>query len=179
MRPSILLGRRTPGVSMESGAGLVLQMAISSNTIKIHGRVRVANPVTISHFLDVPHYYWGVGRPEWVSEQYPPPRLIYRPDGNSITTESSNPPLYNHLINIELIYDCKITFYITENIKLRLSCYLNTQSPYDNHRDPIDSRPTADIFPPERSIFLNMMIIHHIQSRLSASPVYIYMGLFF
>ena len=73
-------------VGIWSGAGPVHQMDISSNTLKIHGRIRGANPVTIGHFLDVSHYYWGIGRPEWVSGQYPPPRLAYRPDGNSIST---------------------------------------------------------------------------------------------
>ena len=46
-------------------------MNISSNTPKVHGRVLRANPVTISHFLCVPHYYWGVGRPGSVSDPGP------------------------------------------------------------------------------------------------------------
>ena len=46
-------------------------MDISSNTPKVHGRVLRANPVTISHFLCVPHYYWDVGRPRSVSDPGP------------------------------------------------------------------------------------------------------------
>ena len=46
-------------------------MDISSNTPKVHGCVLRANPVTISHFLCVPHYYWGVGRPGSVSDPGP------------------------------------------------------------------------------------------------------------
>ena len=48
----------------------------------------------------------------------------------------------------------------------------------------MDFVPTPDIFPTERSIFLNRMINQHFQSRSYAqsrkytSPVYIYMGLF-
>ena len=38
---------------------------------KIHGHALRANPVTISHFLCVPHYYWGVGRPGSVSDPGP------------------------------------------------------------------------------------------------------------
>ena len=71
MRPSLLLGRRTSGVGIWSGAGSVHHMDISSNTPKVHGRALWANPVTISHFLGVPHYYWGAGRPEWVSGTIP------------------------------------------------------------------------------------------------------------
>ena len=46
-------------------------MDISSNTPKVHGRVLRANPVTISHFLCVPYYYWDVGRPGLVSDPGP------------------------------------------------------------------------------------------------------------
>ena len=46
-------------------------MDISSNTSKVHGRVLRANPVTISHFLCVPYYYWGVGRSGLVSDPGP------------------------------------------------------------------------------------------------------------
>ena len=46
-------------------------MDISSNAPKVHGRVLRANPVTISHFLCVPHYYWDVGRPRSVSDPGP------------------------------------------------------------------------------------------------------------
>ena len=42
-----------------------------SNTPKVHGRVLRTNPVTISHFLYVPHYYWDVGRPGLVSDPGP------------------------------------------------------------------------------------------------------------
>ena len=41
------------------------------HTPKVHGRVLRANPVTISHFLCVPHYYWDVGRPGLVSDPGP------------------------------------------------------------------------------------------------------------
>ena len=71
MRPSLLLGRRTSGVGIWSGVGSACDMDISSNTPKVHGRVLWANPFTISHFLCVPHYYWGVGRLEWVSGTTP------------------------------------------------------------------------------------------------------------
>ena len=71
MRPLLLLGHRTSGIGIWSGAGSVHQMDISSNTQKVHGRILWANPVTISHVLGVPHYYWGVGRPEWVSGTTP------------------------------------------------------------------------------------------------------------
>ena len=54
-----------------SGAGSTRCMDISSNTPKVHGRVLRANPVTISHFLCVPHYYWDVGRPGLVSDPGP------------------------------------------------------------------------------------------------------------
>ena len=46
-------------------------MDISSNAPKVHGRALRANPVTISHFLGVPHYYWDVGRPRSVSDPGP------------------------------------------------------------------------------------------------------------
>ena len=71
MRPLLLLGRRTSGIGIWSGAGSGHQMDISSNTQKVHGRILRANPVTISHVLGVPHYYWGVGQPEWVSGTTP------------------------------------------------------------------------------------------------------------
>ena len=54
-----------------SGAGSTRCMDISSNAPKVHGRVLRANPVTISHFLCVPHYYWDVGRPGLVSDPGP------------------------------------------------------------------------------------------------------------
>ena len=38
---------------------------------KVHGRVPWANPFTIRPFPGVPHYYWDVGRPEWVSGSIP------------------------------------------------------------------------------------------------------------
>ena len=42
-------------------------MDIFSNPPKVHGRVLWANPITISHFLYVSHWYWDVGsRPGYV-----------------------------------------------------------------------------------------------------------------
>ena len=38
---------------------------------KVHGRVPWANPFTIGPFPGVTHYYWDVGRPEWVSGSIP------------------------------------------------------------------------------------------------------------
>ena len=49
-----------------------LRMGLSPKTHpKVHGRVLWANPSTIRPFLGVPHYYWDVGRPEWVSGSIP------------------------------------------------------------------------------------------------------------
>ena len=62
---------RTSEAGLWSGAGSTRSMDIFSNPPKVHGRVLWANPITISHFLCVPHYYWGVGRPEWVSGTTP------------------------------------------------------------------------------------------------------------
>ena len=59
------------GSMVLSGHGKWLCSYIFSNPPKVHGRVPWANPFTISHFLCVPHYYWGVGRPEWVSGSIP------------------------------------------------------------------------------------------------------------
>ena len=50
----------------------------------MHGPVLRTSPVTISNFLCVPHYYWGAGRPEWVSGSIPtvvpcpPSGLLFR-----------------------------------------------------------------------------------------------------
>ena len=46
-------------------------MDIFSNPTKVHGRVLWANPFTISHFPHESHWYWDVGRPEWVSGPIP------------------------------------------------------------------------------------------------------------
>ena len=46
-------------------------MDIFSNPTKVHGRVLWANPFTISHFSHKSHWYWDVGRPEWVSGSIP------------------------------------------------------------------------------------------------------------
>ena len=39
--------------------------------LKMHGPVLWTNPVTINDPICVPHYYWGAGRPEWVSGSIP------------------------------------------------------------------------------------------------------------
>ena len=63
-------GQYPPGPA-ESGAGLARNMDIFSNPTKVHGRVPWANPFTISHFPHESHWYWDVGRPEWVSGPIP------------------------------------------------------------------------------------------------------------
>ena len=65
------LGSRTSVAGLWSGAGLARNMDIFSNPTKVHGRVLWANPITISHFLYESHWYWDVGRPEWVSGTIP------------------------------------------------------------------------------------------------------------
>ena len=120
MHPLLLLGRRTFRIGIWSGAGSVHQMDISSNTTKVHGRILWANPVTISHFLDVPHYYWGVGRPEWVS-------------GTTPTTAPCSPSGWQSYLCVgyrttlaQSPNQCQIDWWLNDTFLL--SCYLNTQS---------------------------------------------------
>ena len=120
MRPLLLLGRRTSGIGIWSGAGSVHQMDISSNTPKVHGRILWANPVTISHFLGVPHYYWGVGRPEWVS-------------GTTPTTAPCSPSGWQFYLYVgyrttlaQSPNQCQIDWWLNDTFLL--SCYLNTHN---------------------------------------------------
>ena len=103
-----------------SGAGSVHQMDISSNTPKVHGRILWANPVTISHFLGVPHYYWGVGRPEWVS-------------GTTPTTAPCSPSGWQFYLYVgyrttlaQSPNQCQIDWWLNDTFLL--SCYLNTHN---------------------------------------------------
>ena len=155
MRPSLLLGRRTSGVGIWSGAGSVHRMDISSNTPKIHGRILWANPVTISHFLCVPHYYWGAGRPEWVSGTIPTTAPC-SPSGwqfdlyvgyRSTLVQSLN----QYRIDLWL-YD---TFLHNRKYIFVLSCYSNTQKFLMRITGIQQISVINDIFPTERSIFLN------------------------
>ena len=41
---------------------------VPQNTLKIHGRVLWHLPVTTDYFINVPHKYWGSGRPASVSD---------------------------------------------------------------------------------------------------------------
>ena len=77
-------------------------MDISSNTPKVHGRVLRANPVTISHFLCVPYYYWDVGRPGLVSDP-----------GPDLSTKWISPQIHKKYTGIyfELIRSLLATFY--------------------------------------------------------------------
>ena len=56
----------SPRQSIETPAGRALRPK-PLFVLKMHGPVLRTSPVTISNFLCVPHYYWGAGRPEWVS----------------------------------------------------------------------------------------------------------------
>ena len=69
--PHYYWGVGRPGSVSDPGPDLSTKWISPPNTPKVHGRILWANPVTISHFLGVPHYYWGVGRPEWVSGTTP------------------------------------------------------------------------------------------------------------
>ena len=162
MRPSLLLGRRTSGVGIWSGVGSVHQMDISSNTQKVHGRVLRANPVTISHFLYVPHYYWGVGRPEWVS-------------GTTPTTAPCSPSGWQCYLYVgsrttlaQSPNQCQIDWWLDNTFLL--SCYLNTQ-----FLMKITQRgPFSSVFWLCNSSNPN----HRLNHTNYTSPVYIYMGLF-
>ena len=45
--------------------------------------------------------------------QHPRPCFAHRPDSSSVFTQGLGPTQYNRSINIRLIYDCMIPFYIT------------------------------------------------------------------
>ena len=82
-------------------------MDISSNTPKVHGRVLRANPVTISHFLCVPYYYWDVGRPGLVSDP-----------GPDLSTKWISPQIHKKYTGVyfELIRSLLATFYASLTI---------------------------------------------------------------
>ena len=90
-----------------SGAGSTRCMDISSNTPKVHGRVLRANPVTISHFLCVPYYYWDVGRPGLVSDP-----------GPDLSTKWISPQIHKKYTGVyfELIRSLLATFYASLTI---------------------------------------------------------------
>ena len=87
-----------------------------------------ANPVTISHFLCVPHYAWGAGRPEWVS-------------GTKTTAGPCSPSgwqFYTHVgyrsTLAQSINQCRINLGLIDTFPHNriyifvLSCYSNTQN---------------------------------------------------
>ena len=98
---------RTSGAGLWSGAGSTCCMDISSNTPKVHGRVLRANPVTISHFLCVPYYYWDVGRPGLVSDP-----------GPDLSTKWISPQIHKKYTGVyfELIRSLLATFYASLTI---------------------------------------------------------------
>ena len=185
MRPSLLLGRRTSGVGIWSGAGSVHRMDISSNTPKIHGRILWANPVTISHFLCVPHYYWGAGRPEWVLGTIPTTApcspsgwQFYLYVGYRSTLVQS---LNQYRIDLWL-YD---TFLHNRKFIFVLSCYSNTQKFLMRitgiQQISVPSMTYFQLRGPYSSIwwlFTTSNSDHRFNHTNHTSPVYIYMGLF-
>ena len=82
-------------------------MDISSNTPKVHGRALRANPVTISHFLCVPYYYWDVGHPGLVSDP-----------GPDLSTKWISPQIHKKYTGVyfELIRSLLATFYASLTI---------------------------------------------------------------
>ena len=58
---------------------------IPQNTLRIHGHVLWHRPVTTDYFTNVPHEYWGSGRPTWVYLLLRPrPWFAHRPDYISV-----------------------------------------------------------------------------------------------
>ena len=98
---------RTSGAGLWSGAGYTRCMDISSNTPKVHGRVLRANPVTISHFLCIPYYYWDVGRPGLVSDP-----------GPDLSSKWISPQIHKKYTGVyfELIRSLLATFYASLTI---------------------------------------------------------------
>ena len=171
MRPSLLLGRRTFGVGIWSGAGSVHHMDISSNTPKIHGRILWANPVTISHFLCVPHYYWGVGRPEWVS-------------GTTPTTAPCSPSGWQFYLYVgyrstlaQSPNQCQIDWWLNDTFSLNRKhiFYLAVIRTHTNSLWELHLRgPYSSVW----RLFTTSDLDHRFNHTNHTSPVYIYMGLF-
>ena len=119
-------------------------MDIFSNPTKVHGRVLWANPFTISHFSHKSHWYWDVGRPEWVSGSIPTTAPWSRtgwPVG-----------LHTGYQNIRLIPEGNIS----------------------HNRNILNLLHRNSYSPPERSIFLNRIIPVQTLAQLNQSGLHIY-----
>ena len=151
----------------------------------MHGPVLWTSPVTISHFLCVPHYYWGAGRPEWVSGSIPtvvpcpPSGLQFRLHVGYRTTSVQS--LNQYQIDLGL-YD---TFSLNRIYNFVLSCYSNTQnSSFKVHEIQQISVPFVTYIhsrgPCSSVLQLSTHPIYNTQSIMTnyTSPVYISLGWF-
>ena len=135
-------------------------MDIFSNPPKVHGRVLWANPITISHFLYVSHWYWDVGRPEWVSGTTPT-TAPYSPSGwqSCPCVGYRNTPVWS--LNQ---YQIDLGFGSTSLHSRRHTLVLSLLS--ESHRNSYS--------PPERSIFLNRIIPVQTLTQINQSGLHIY-----
>ena len=151
----------------------------------MHGPVLWTNPVTINNPICVPHYYWGAGRPEWVSGSIPT-TVPCPPSGRQFRLHVG----YRSTL-IQSLNQCRIDLWLYDTFLHNriyifiLSCYSNTQNSsletqeYNRFLSHLSHISTREVHAPQYYNYAqNPIYITGLIMTNYTSPVYIDLGLF-